>query len=453
MTLQDLLLVLVLPGLVGALLSALLTHRLRKRVRLWRAVAAELGLQEVQGEGAFTTFSLTGRLGTRGLRFQHHEEKYEPAGTLLAVGGDSGVSLRREDMAALFHKGFVERELQVGDAEFDHRVYLRGDPAVLRAVLDAETRGLVLRLLGGHTLSGQLAGEVVSGDVRAWVSDRDFGSVEKLTQVVREVLALARRLDRPADVLGRLAENLKTEPEWRVRLQDVLLLAEASVSHPAAREALKRACGGEQGEVRLQAALGLREEGRETLLEIAGAESEDDSRRAKAVAGLGDLLTVERGLELLASSLRRRHVQAARACLESLGRSRDLAVVEPLARVLAVEKGELAVVAAQALGATRRAGAESPLLQALRGVSSAVRVAAAEALGRVGSVAAVLPLKKVAETQPGELGRAARQAFAAIQSRLPGATPGQLSLAEGEAGRLSLAGEDPAGRVSLAGQD
>jgi 16S rRNA U1498 N3-methylase RsmE len=44
---------------------------------------------------------------------------------------------------------------------------------------------------------------------------------------------------------------------------------------------------------------------------------------------------------------------------------------------------------------------------------------------------------------------AVRQAIAEIQSRLPGASPGQLSLAGAEAGQVSLAGEGQRGQVSL----
>ena len=44
------------------------------------------------------------------------------------------------------------------------------------------------------------------------------------------------------------------------------------------------------------------------------------------------------------------------------------------------------------------------------------------------------------------------QAVAAIQSRLPGASPGQLSLAATDAGALSLA-EDESGRLSLRDDD
>jgi hypothetical protein len=53
---------------------------------------------------------------------------------------------------------------------------------------------------------------------------------------------------------------------------------------------------------------------------------------------------------------------------------------------------------------------------------------------------------------PFDLGlrRASRQAIAEIQSRLTGATPGQLALADGDAGQLSLAEESVQGRVSMA---
>jgi hypothetical protein len=94
---------------------------------------------------------------------------------------------------------------------------------------------------------------------------------------------------------------------------------------------------------------------------------------------------------------------------------------------------------------------EPSLLKALQSEESDLRVAAAAALGRVGSVAAVQSLKESAERfwlDPG-LRQAARQAIAEIQSRLPGASPGQLTLAgTAEAGKLSLAA-DPAGQLSL----
>jgi hypothetical protein len=68
----------------------------------------------------------------------------------------------------------------------------------------------------------------------------------------------------------------------------------------------------------------------------------------------------------------------------------------------------------------------------------------------VGTAAAVMPLRGAAERVPdGTLRRAAREAVATIQSRLQGATPGQLSLSSSETGQVTLAGDDARGRVSL----
>ena len=124
-------------------------------------------------------------------------------------------------------------------------------------------------------------------------------------------------------------------------------------------------------------------------------------------------------------------------------------MVDTLAKVLAVERGELAVAAAQALGATEQDAAERPLVAALSRSDDGVAPAAAVALGRVGSSSAVPRLREVGSTtRDGALRRLARGAVARIQARLTGATPGQLSLADGESGHLSLS-EDETGRISL----
>jgi hypothetical protein len=58
-------------------------------------------------------------------------------------------------------------------------------------------------------------------------------------------------------------------------------------------------------------------------------------------------------------------------------------------------------------------------------------------------------LREVESTsEDDDLRRAAREAVARIQERLTGASPGQLSLAEGESGQLSLT-DDERGRVAI----
>ena len=148
---------------------------------------------------------------------------------------------------------------------------------------------------------------------------------------------------------------------------------------------------------------------------------EDDAVSAEAVSFLGRELPFKSAKAILLNALDRRCLQTARACLEALGRE------------------------------TAGPDAEGALIQALQYDQAALRVAAAKALGRVGTAAAVLPLKEAAErfSRDRELSRATRQAIAEIQSRLPGASPGQLSLPGTEAGQLSLAQEE-AGQLSLA---
>jgi HEAT repeat protein len=173
-----------------------------------------------------------------------------------------------------------------------------------------------------------------------------------------------------------------------------------------------------------------------------------DVWQAAAVSALGRRFATERAVEGLDRALRSRHFETARACIEVLGTG-DQAAVEPLVTALAVETGVIAASAASALGALQAPAAEQPLIRALWREAPGLRVAAAEALGRSGSTAAVLPLKQAADRYPDTaFRRAVRQAIAEIQARLPGASPGQLSLAAAESGQLSLADES-SGQLSL----
>jgi HEAT repeat protein len=109
------------------------------------------------------------------------------------------------------------------------------------------------------------------------------------------------------------------------------------------------------------------------------------------------------------------------------------------------------VAAAQALALSGLPGAEAPLLEALARDDRDVCLAAAQALGHVGSTAAIPALTDArARNGEREFDRVIRQAIAEIQSRVPGASPGQLSLADAnaQAGQLALA-DDTTGRLSL----
>jgi HEAT repeat protein len=153
---------------------------------------------------------------------------------------------------------------------------------------------------------------------------------------------------------------------------------------------------------------------------------------------------------ILRQALRLRRLRTAAACIHELGEVGGMEVGEMLVKVVAREQGPLAVAAARALGRFPTAESEQALLGVLAGGDEELTTAAIVSLGRAGTARAVLPIQDAASRAGAGVRRAARQSVAEIQSRLPGATPGQLSLAGGEAGRLTLADEDPRGRVSLA---
>ena len=443
------------------------------QVRVWREAARAAGVVGLEPSAD----GLGGWAGPLRVRLSRYADS-ESSGTRITVSGPAmpaGLTIRPEGLVSAIRGARGVREVEVGHDTFDAAAWVEGDATVARAVLDAPTRGALRALFGGRLerpgrtpfwASGCLEGGVLRVDVPLSAPSRGprladdhepgedsgayvyLGGQEHLAEVLAEVVSLARRLATPEDAARRLADNLKTEPVAAVRLQCLATLAREFADHPATGEALLAASEDPDAEVRLRAAIALGPKGREVLLALAGGEGAEDATTERAVLALGSSLTTAGAQAILRNALRTRREATARACLRALGQRRGPGVVATLAKVVAVEKPELAAVAADALGATADAAAEAPLVAALDDPHAAVRLAAARALGRVGTIAAVLPLEE-REARDGALRAAARQAIAQIQSRARGAAPGQLSLADGESGQLSLASGEEGG-LSLA---
>ena len=415
-----------------SLLSAV-RHR-RLRLEGWQNAALSCGLRVVwiSSYGAWQ-MKLDASGGPLQVRIEGVNLKEYPVRIVVAVPGPpgfSGVKIRRE-----LEKPLGAREIEIGDEPFDNSFYIVGPMRLVCALFDAEARRLLLRVNAASRLA------ISGGELRVEMSDG------QIPEILPLLLDLGRRFARPMDAPQRLAENARQDPEPGVRLSNLLLLIHELPGDPRTLDALHNACADPSPRVRLRAARELGAEGRAVLMEVAES-TEDDDASAQAVSILGREL--ERTTAILTQALRRRLLQTARACLEALGHSGP-AAVDTLAKVAARENGELATAAALALGETGSVSAEPPLILALQREQADLRVAAASALGRVGSASAVLPLKEAAErgSRDPELRRATRQAIAEIQSRLQGASPGQLSLSGGEVGQLSLA-EAEAGQLSLA---
>jgi HEAT repeat protein len=430
----------------------------RKQLQGWRAAAATIGLQEVDsGLSLLGSPWLTARSGRRRVAFKRELRGDKIYVTKVTISGDSGISLRVQRPPRRLERLLDEREIELGDDAFDAEVEVHGAADRVHAMLDAETRTLVRRMLrrrleppGQRAVSIHGRVSLEYGHLEAELrEDPTPPTPHELAEAVGALLGLADRFAKPASVSERLAGALEREPHWRVRVNGLQLLATSFPNDRSTTPALRRGLADEVPEVRLQAGIALGEEGRATLLEIASAEDVEDATAAHAIDVLGDRFPADAAQSVLRRALRLRRIHSADACIQLLGRTGAAAAAALLCKVLLVEDGPLAVAAARALETCAGADAEDDLLDALGRGPSDLTAPVIAALGRCGSARAVLPIQEAAEDADREARRAARQAVAAIQSRLPGASPGQLSLAGGEAGQLSLADVDPRGRVSL----
>jgi len=388
------------------------------------------------------SLSLVGRSGELHVRLQfttNDDElgRNDERGTKIVVTGldhgPGGLFLRREGLSIALEKGLVGgREIEIGDPSFDDEYYVLGYAPLALALLDAETRGRLAGLMRNRVAmpggkSAKVGASLADGVLEVRVRDGPFSvKLRRIPDILAAVIEVARRLVAPRALAARIAENLRAEPEARVRLRCLTTLAREFPSHPAAREALLSAREDPDAEVRLRAGLSLGPEGRDVLLAVASGQGAEDATSERAVLALGVSLSTDEAQGILRNALRKRREATARVCLRALGRRGGSDAIDTVVKVLAVEGG-------------RRQGPRRELA-----------VAAARALGRVGTTASVGPLRE-AEEGDAEMRRAARQAIAEIQSRLMGAAPGQLSLAGGESGQLSLA-EGEEGRLSLAGE-
>ena len=331
----------------------------------------------------------------------------------LIRGIDPGISLGTT--------GRTTGDLEVGHLGFDQQFNVQGATAMVRARLDGPTRDALLELARRALREGQLT--VADGQLRAVVPPGQRVSLsDPMDETVPLLAQVAHRLADPIDEIAELAKNARQDPVSGVR---VLCLRTLHLEYPnrVVAPLLREATQDADAEVRLEAGAALGLEGVAALNAIVADPSVEDDLAARAATLLGSRMDagVARATlrQEIAASWARQRPATARACTDALGLHCD-----PQDETLL-----LALVTEQR---------DEPL-----------RVAAARGLGRVGSALAVPSLADLAGSGSPDLRRAGRQAIADIQSRLQGATSGQLSLDGAGAGQIALA-DDAAGRLSEA---
>ena len=346
---------------------------------------------------------------------------------------------------------FGDRDVQVGDPFFDAAFLLQGPAASVRGLFGAYARE---RARAVFAMDARV--RIGGGALSAEFEDR-AGQPAPTEWQLKELLALAHSLEPGATDAARLAEIALRDPQPSVRAMALETLAKEAPTLPKTREVLREATRDASAAIRLQAAQALGDEGRPTLHALAADATIDDAVSAAAVAALGGYVTFARAMPLLDRAVADARVQTACALLKVMGRG-SLAEAQVIASVLARVDGTgvagessanaaIAQAALEALLDTRVPIAEGAFLAALASPSPGVVLAATRGLERVGTAQAVPPLRDV-EARGGDFARAARMAIGAIKSRLSGASPGQVSLAGGDAGQLSVV-DAADGRVSL----
>lgn len=335
--------------------------------------------------------------------------------------------------------------VETGDPALDALVTVGGRPAAVHVLLSAPARHAIKTVARTGTvrlLDGAFVHETFE---RIWDADQ-------LTSLVRSVLAPAQAFPQVSDGGAMLAEAAHGDPEPGVRARCLATLAAEEPDQPRTAAALEAALADPGDVVRVAAAIALGERGVPVLREIAVREDSDEQAAARAIAVLGRRLPSHEMLAILDSALSAGRREVALAAIDSLGHVGDESACRRLHGLLHGEDEALAVAAADALSFVHSVATEEELDRALLSHSQPVRRAVVRALARVGRLASIAHLRALLEedTADHELKSLAQQAIAAIQARLTGASPGQVSLAESEAGELTLSHEPDSGHLSIA---
>jgi hypothetical protein len=446
-TIGSTILAVILPLAVFAVLVTVLVLLLRPsrtRAEAWRRAADEVGMVDTQLI-TDVILHMSGRIGGRRITVddtsaQGGQHGSMPATEIVVSGGLPADLLLRAEVSIL---GIVTTSggVSLGDQDFDSRIRVAGDLAVASAVLDHDTRRDLPHLL-------QHGSRLDAGRLHIMLDDRVDDS-RVLRTAIETALDLADRLTPPEDLSARLGEIGCSDPVAGVRRTALAALVEHDPAGPISRDALRRALGDADPEVRITAASAVGSEGLPSLIAVAGDPATAPATAARAVLALGSDLPLGLADRLLDRAREESRRELALAVAHGLGRVGDDAAIARLSELLERED-TLACAAADALGATGSPSAETPLLASVERGSAKLRHRAVVALGQVGTVAAVPALREAlaAHSLDRGLREAARAATAEIQSRLDDAEAGQLSLSTREGGELALA-DELEGSVSL----
>jgi hypothetical protein len=382
-----------------------------------RRAAEAIGLSKISGFG-----TVEGRAGDLLVILGDRDRA---PGTRVVIRGVMSLTLQVEGIESAFQKRMGVPEIEIGDDEFDRALFVQGEATPVRALLGVRLRRRILRAFGGRLRDDSRWAaappvldtlRIADGTLVAELHDTSSLTADPLEVSLAGLLDIARSLQGSEATLAALAQNAASDPQAGVRLQNLRALVREYGSEPVTATVLAAAEDDESQEVRLEAAIARGPEGRPALLALAAEGWTDDGVASRALTALGPHVPPDRARSVLEHALSSRKHATAAACLRALGHAGRDAV---------------------------------PLLWGnVAHARTEIALAALEALAAAGTADDVPRLRELEASGTRALASAARQAVASIQSRLAGASPGQLALTDGSDGRLSLT-DEARGRVAL----
>jgi hypothetical protein len=415
-----------------------------EETRRWERFAAKTGrTMTLHSRGGVHRPSLSGRVANC------HVTISPVAGVHQIVVSVPQVDHHEMYLALRSEQNEASTSLALGDPSFDDHVVLRGSIPEVVAVLDSETREMVLELMQ------DLAVEVRRRQVIKYGRHLDLDPhgtwlcLERMATVADRLFRLP-----PGNAMRNLGVNAERDPHPKVRAFNLSLLFEYYPPNARTLGIGRRALESEHVECVLAGAIGLAEAGDEIdkdrafdhLADIARSTFSDEVRSP--------------AIEALSMSYRDR----ARPILEELADNEgplpselifalDRVGIDPdldhLCRraLIAAERAQIETIRAVPTNGARF----EPMLCALLGSShERVQIEAMETLGKIGTIGAVerlLPLTR-GLLRSKVLREKAAQAIHSIQSRATGSDGGQLSLSDPARGELGFANNE-AGAISL----
>ena len=125
----------VFVGAVVLSVAYLVAHvAAQGRGRAWREAARRVGLTDVTTSDFLgIETGLSGRAGLLRVALERYQRGRHEKGTRIVIDGLGHPSyefaLRKEGVGSAIEKAFGEREIELGDVEFDRRAYIHGSPA------------------------------------------------------------------------------------------------------------------------------------------------------------------------------------------------------------------------------------------------------------------------------------------------------------------------------------